>query len=71
MFKECLKNNIFPFIIEDNLKGEYYKALNNTQTEDNCTSLINFCNKEQEYYFNNIKSFVYTSEELEKLIKDL
>lgn len=71
MFKECLKNNIFPFIIEDNLKGEYYKALNNAQTEDNCASLINFCNKEQEYYFNNIKCFVYTSEELEKLIKNL
>ena len=31
MFKECLKNNIFPFIIKDELKGEYYKALNNAQ----------------------------------------
>lgn len=27
MFKECLKNNIVPFIIEDNLKYFYYRGL--------------------------------------------
>ena len=27
MFKECLKNNIVPFIIEDNLKLYYYRGL--------------------------------------------
>lgn len=27
MFKECLKYNIVPFIIEDNLKMYYYRGL--------------------------------------------
>ena len=27
MFKECLRNNIVPFIIEDNLKMFYYRGL--------------------------------------------
>lgn len=27
MFKECLKNNIVPFIIEDTLKMYYYQGL--------------------------------------------
>ena len=27
LFKECLKNNIVPFIIEDNLKLFYYRGL--------------------------------------------
>ena len=28
MFRECLKNNIIPFIIEDNYKQFYYRGLN-------------------------------------------
>ena len=27
LFKECLKNNVVPFIIEDNLKLFYYRGL--------------------------------------------
>ena len=67
MFKECLKNNIFPFIIEDNLKAEYYKALNSAQINNEVDSLLEFCKKEQKEYFNNIKEFVYTKEELENI----
>ncbi len=33
MFKECLKNNIVPFIIEDDLKMFYYRGLANWKTE--------------------------------------
>ncbi len=33
MFKECLKNNIVPFIIEDGLKMFYYRGLANWKTE--------------------------------------
>ena len=71
MFKECLKNNIFPFIIEDELKGEYYKSLNKAQLNNDYDDLLNFCKKEQEKYFNNVKNFIYTKEELEDLIKEL
>lgn len=33
LFKECLRNNIVPFIIEDNLKMYYYRGLNEWQRE--------------------------------------
>lgn len=71
MFKECLKNNIFPFIIEDDLKAEYYAALRDVQTDNSYDSLIDFCKKEQENYFENIKNFIYTLEELENLTNEL
>ena len=43
MLKECLKNNIVPFIINDDLKLFYYRGLQNWQTEkgyllDTCLS---------------------------------
>ena len=43
MFKECLKNDIVPFIIDDNLKLFYYRGLNEWKTErgylrDTCLS---------------------------------
>jgi len=33
MFKECLRNNITPFIIEDDLKEFYYRGLNEWNSE--------------------------------------
>lgn len=33
MFKECLKNNIVPFIIDENLKEFYYRGLNEWKNE--------------------------------------
>ena len=33
MFKECLKYNIVPFIIEDNLKLYYYRGLKEWNTQ--------------------------------------
>lgn len=71
MFKECLKNNIFPFIIKDELKGEYYKALNNAQINKDYDYLLDFCKKEQEDYFENIKDFIYSKDELEEVMKEL
>ena len=67
MFKECLKNNIFHFIIKYELKGEYYKSLNNAQLNNSYDDLLNFCIKKQEKYFNSVKYFIYTKEELEDL----
>ena len=34
MFKECLKYNIVPFIIEDNLKMFYYRGLKEWDKEN-------------------------------------
>ena len=33
MFKECLKNNIVPFIIDESLKEFYYRGLNEWKNE--------------------------------------
>lgn len=71
MFKECLKNNIFPFIIEDDLKVEYFNALNKAQLENKYDDLVELCHKEQEIYFNNVANFIYTEEELDDLRKEL
>ena len=43
LFKECLRNNIVPFIIEDNIKMFYYRGLKEWQNErgylrDTCLS---------------------------------
>lgn len=57
MFKECLKNNIFPFIIEDSRKGDYYYALNRAQKGDN-DKLIEFISEEQKEYYNKIKDLL-------------
>ncbi len=57
MFKECLKNNIFPFIIEDLRKDEYYRCLNAAQKGDK-TRLIEFLKLEQQEYLNLIKDLI-------------
>ena len=31
LFKECLKNDIIPFVVNDSRKAEYYHALNTAQ----------------------------------------
>ena len=60
MFKECLKNNIFPFIIEDSKKGEYYRVLNNAQKGE-LEGLVAFIEKEQLIYFEKVKDLLLES----------
>ena len=55
MFKECLKNNIVPFIIEDELKMFYYRGLKAWDTEkgyltDTCLSAQDKFKKVLEYF---------------------
>ena len=40
-FKECLKNNIIPFIVEDSKKSFYYRGLN--EYKNDSTYLIETC----------------------------
>jgi len=58
MYKECLKNNIFPFIIEDDRKHEYYEYLNIAQKTNNIESLVKFLKEEQGTYYNLVKEFI-------------
>lgn len=48
MFKEWLKYNIVPFIIEDNLKLFYYRGLNEWDNENGY--LIDTCLAAQDKY---------------------
>ena len=48
MFKECLKYNIVPFIIEDNLKLSYYRGLKEWDNEKGY--LTDTCLTEQDKY---------------------
>ena len=55
LFKECLRNNIVPFIIEDDLKLFYYRGLKEWQNErgylrDTCLSAQDRFKKYLDYF---------------------
>lgn len=55
MFKECLKNNIVPFIVQDQLKEFYYRGLSNWKSEkeylmDTCLSAQDDFKKYLDYF---------------------
>lgn len=55
LFKECLRNNIVPFIIEDDIKMFYYRGLKEWQNErgylrDTCLSAQDRFQKHLDYF---------------------
>ena len=58
MFKECLKNNIIPFIIFDKDKLFYYRGLNQYQTNKEKGYLIDTCLNAQDQYTEMIKYYI-------------
>ncbi len=57
-FKECLKNNIVPFIIQDKEKLFYYRGLNQYQTNKEKGYLIDTCLNAQDQYTEMIKYYL-------------
>ena len=57
MFKECLKNNIPPFIIEDVLKEYYRRGLKEYQSEKGY--LLETCRAAQDVYKKLLEYFEY------------
>ena len=57
-FKECLKNNIVPFIILDKEKIYYYRGLNQYQTNKEKGYLIDTCLNAQDQYANVVEYFL-------------
>lgn len=57
-FKECLKNNIVPFIILDKDKLFYYRGLNQYQTNKEKGYLIDTCLNAQDQYKKMIEIFL-------------
>ena len=56
MFKECLRNNIMPFIIEESHKLFYYRGLNEYKNEKGY--LVDTCLSAQDYYEQLVKYFI-------------
>lgn len=59
LFKECLKNGLIPVLIHEENRPEYIKALNKAQKEKNYDDLIQMFKKEQSFYFDIAKEFLY------------
>ncbi len=57
-FKECLKNNIVPFIILDKEKLFYYRGLNQYQTNKEKGYLIDTCLNAQDQYVEMVKYYI-------------
>ncbi len=66
MFKECLKNNIVPFIVEDKKKTFYYRGLNKYQEEKGY--LIDTCLSMQDKYIEYIKKYLVDVYNLKKIV---
>lgn len=57
-FKECLKNNIIPFIILDKDKLFYYRGLNQYQTNKEKGYLVDTCLNAQDQYIDMLKKYI-------------
>ena len=58
LFRECLKNEIVPIVIEDANRNEYLVALKEYREEDKLDKLISLFEKEQQFYLEKCKYFI-------------
>ena len=58
LFKECLKNDIDPFVVNDSRKAEYYHALNTAQTKQDYSLLERFFREKQTEYRQQVEVFL-------------
>lgn len=56
LYKECLKEGIIPFIVDDSNKSHYYSALEELQLRDNKEPLLTYFQGEQKNYINDLKN---------------
>ena len=56
LYKECLKEGIIPFIVDDSNKSHYYSALEELQLRDNKEPLLTYFQGEQKNYINYLKN---------------
>lgn len=57
LFRECLRHDISPLIIEDANRPEYLEALKAYRQDGTVTALTTLFQKEQEFYFNQCEYF--------------
>lgn len=58
ILKQCLENDIFPVLIEDKYKIEYYHALHRCQVDGSEKELISLFEKEQGGLFEEIRNMI-------------
>ena len=58
LFRECLKNEIIPVVIEDANRNEYLEALKEYREVNSITGLIGLFEKEQQFYYERCKYFI-------------
>ncbi len=58
LFRECLKNDIVPIVIEDANRNEYLDALKEYREEESLNKLISLFEKEQQFYLEKCKYFM-------------
>ena len=56
LYKECLKEGIIPFIVDDSNESQYYSALEILQLGDNKEPLLTYFQGEQKNYINDLKN---------------
>jgi pyoverdine/dityrosine biosynthesis protein Dit1 len=66
MFKECLKKNIIPFIIEDKKKSFYYRGLSKYKEERGF--LVDTCLSMQDKYKKKISKYLKSGYDVEKIL---
>ena len=66
LFKECLKNNIIPFIVNDVNKADYYHALSEASLNKDYVPLFDFFQKEQKGFKKMSEGFIIPYNDLKK-----
>lgn len=58
LFRECIINNIIPFIIRDTNKAKYTNVLNKAQKTNDVGDLTEYFKEEQLAYYNQLQKFL-------------
>lgn len=58
VFRECLRSGVFPVIIFDKSRYDYYSALHSAQTEGNMSPLVSLFERDRERTFDLVKDFL-------------
>jgi len=58
LFRECLKNEIMPVVIEDANRNEYLEGLKEYREVKALSKLVSLFEKEQQFYFEKCKYFI-------------
>ncbi|MCM1526330.1 MAG: Fic family protein [Bacteroides sp.] len=57
LFRECLANDMDPFIVQDKNQAVYITALKKAQTEKDCSDLVKYFESEQKEYMEHCRYF--------------